>query len=457
MGRGLVKYSKVTANFNLERRNVMKKPLSMGLVLSLLLVLAGGAMSVARSELKPIVFGAPLPLGDPTGVEAKQGAILAVEEINSEGGIKLPDGMHSVKLEVMDSRDLEPGVPVSEALLTTERLIMEKKANFIIGGPERSEAWLAAMEPIAYKRKTIMVAAPGCYSPAIEGTVAKDPDGKYKYCWKVNNDARTDVMRVIPLFKKFKEQWGWNKFYVMVQDVAHTRAAGEAVSMVLSKKMGWENLGVERYPTGSTDFSLALLEAKKKGADLLYISMEMPQVGILMRQWAELKVPALPMGLMIAAQDVRFWEISQGACEYAISNHFFAGNGPCKPINPWTDRFFKSFTKKWNIEPGICCALPTYISAWAIKDAIERAGSIDSDAVVGALYKTDLKVPYGRLRFDPKGHDATVTDNPDTGMVTMWLQWQAAGVDVMGTHSKRVCVWPPAAANGEVKLPPWRK
>lgn len=434
----------------------MKKGLWMGLILSLVLGVGAVPTTPARAELKPIIFGAPLPLGDPTGVEAKQGAILAVEEINKEGGIKLPDGMHPVKLEVMDSRDLEPGVPVSEALLATERLILEKKADFIISGPERSEAWLAAMEPIAYKRKTIMVAAAGCIAPVIEETIAKDPDGKYKYCWKVTSDAKTDIIQVVPLLKKFKEEWGWSKFFVMVQDVAHTRAAGEAVSGLLPK-MGWQSLGLERYPTGTNDFSLGVLAAKRKGADLLYVSFEMPQVAILMRQWAELKVPALPMGLMIPAQDVRFWDISQGACEYAIANHHVAGNGPSKPFNPWTERWFRGFTKKWNIEPGTMCGVVTYISAWTIKDAIERAGSIDSDAVVKALYKTDLEVPYGRLRFDPKSHDVIATGNPETGMVTMWSQWQAAGVDVMGTHSRRVCVWPPAAATGEVKLPPWKK
>ncbi len=436
------------------KRN-LKKNSCFGLVMAFVFLLTCGTTSWGAQTLKPIVFGTPLPLGDPTGREAQQGAILAVEEINQQGGIHLPDGKHPVKLEVMDSRDLEPGVPVSEALLTVERLILEKKVNFIIGGPERTEAWLAAT-PLSLKHQTIMVAGPGCYSPVVKETIAKDPDGKYKYCWNVNNDARTDVMRVTPLFKKFKEEGGWSKFYVMVQDVAHTRAAGEAVSGVLGKRMGWEQLGFERYPTGSTDFSLALLDAKKKGADLLYISMEMPQVGILMRQWAELKVPALPMGLMIAAQDVRFWEVSQGACEYALSNHFFAGNGPCKPLNPWTERFFKNFTKRWNIEPGINCGLPTYVAAWGIKDAIERARSIDPDKVVEALYKTDLQVPYGRLRFDHKGHDAVITDDPETGMVTMWLQWQSAGVDVMGRHSRRVCVWPPSAANGQLKLPPWK-
>ena len=57
------------------------------------------------------------------------------------GGKKRP-----FAVEVIDTRDLEPGVPVSEALLGVEKLILEKKADFIVGGPVRSEAALAAMD-----------------------------------------------------------------------------------------------------------------------------------------------------------------------------------------------------------------------------------------------------------------------------------------------------------------------
>jgi len=436
---------------SLTRRDFIKKVGATGVAFG---VASAFPVMSAKADLKPIVYGAALPLGDPTGVEAKRASILAVEEINKAGGIKLPDGKHPVKLVISDSRDLEPGVPVSEAILTVERLILKDKADFIIAGPERSEAWLAAAR-LSYKYKKIMIAGPGCVSPRIEATIAKDPEGKYKYCWKIQIDARSDLKHALGLFGNLKKELGLNKFYVMIQDVAWTRAAGGAVKKLLSTKLGWECVGLQRYPTGSSDFSLGLIEAKKKGADMIYMAFEMPQVGILMKQWADLKVPALPIGPMPSAQDEAYWKVSQGACEYAIPDMFWVGNGPSKVLNPWTERWFKNFTRKWGVEPGQSCGVPCYISAWAIKDAIERAGSIDSDKVAKAFYTTDLEVPWGKLRFHPKGHDAIVTNDPKTGMVTMWMQWQSQGVEVMGRHSKRVCVWPPAASVGKIIFPPW--
>jgi branched-chain amino acid transport system substrate-binding protein len=81
-----------------------------------------------------------------------------------------------------------------------------------------------------------------------------------------------------------------------------------------------------------------------------------------------------------------------------------------------------------------------------LKDAIERANSLDSDKVVAALEKTDIMGVYGRLRFDPKGHQVIPATDPKEGAVGSILQWQ---------DGKRVVVYPKSIATGEILLPPW--
>ena len=73
---------------------------------------------------------------------------------------------------MIDTRDLEPGVPTSDALLAVEKLILEKKADFIIGGPVRSEAALAAM-PLLSKYKKISILTTGSLTPKYHETVAE--------------------------------------------------------------------------------------------------------------------------------------------------------------------------------------------------------------------------------------------------------------------------------------------
>ena len=69
-------------------------------------------------------------------------------------------------VEVIDTRDLEPSVPVSEALIAVEKLILEKKADFLIGGPIRSEAALAAMD-LSSRYKKVSIVTTGVLTPPI--------------------------------------------------------------------------------------------------------------------------------------------------------------------------------------------------------------------------------------------------------------------------------------------------
>jgi branched-chain amino acid transport system substrate-binding protein len=88
------------------------------------------------------------------------------------------------------------------------------------------------------------------------------------------------------------------------------------------------------------------------------------------------------------------------------------------------------------------------MAPYVLKAAIERAGSVDSDAVIGALEKTDLMGVYGRIRFDPKSHQVIPSLDPKEGAVGTIFQWQAG---------KRVVVFPQSIAMGEIQLPPWMK
>ena len=106
------------------------------LVLFTVLIMALSAATALAA--KPIILGAPLSTAFLYGWDAERGFTLAVEEINAGGGVDVGGTKRMFELEVIDTRDLEPGVPVSEALLAVEKLILDKKADFIVGGPVRT-------------------------------------------------------------------------------------------------------------------------------------------------------------------------------------------------------------------------------------------------------------------------------------------------------------------------------
>ena len=136
----------------------------------------------------PIIIGVPTSLGYPPGKEALNSVIMAVEEINAKGGVKVGDTMRKLKVESADIRDAAPGVPVPEALLGLEKIILDKKVDAIVVGPYRSEALLAGMDLIA-KYKVPMIGTIAM-SPASEAKIKKEPD-KYKYIFRVGQNAKT--------------------------------------------------------------------------------------------------------------------------------------------------------------------------------------------------------------------------------------------------------------------------
>ncbi|MCB2226876.1 MAG: ABC transporter substrate-binding protein [Desulfarculaceae bacterium] len=407
-----------------------------------LLLPAGGALAA-----KPIVIGAPLSTAFLYGWDAERAMKLAVEEINAAGGVKVGGEMRPFELDVIDTRDLEPGVPVSEALLAVEKLILEKHADFIVGGPVRSEAALAAMALLS-KHKKISILTTGSLTPKYHAVVGKNPE-KFKYLFRISGEAKWMVLgELVPCLMDIGKQFKLDKLYIMVQDVAHARTGGKILKKVMGKK-GWKVLADPVvYPTGSTDFSMGLLDAKKKGAQVIIIWMDMPESAILLKQWYDMKVPALPFGTIIAAaEQPGFWKATDGKGEYCLANVVNAGNAP-SDATPWTMKFVKAYQKKYGMEPEGYGTSSSYMAVYVLKNAIERAGSLDPDKVVAALKATDMMGVYGRIRFDPKTNQIIPSLDPKEGAVGTVFQWQ---------KGKRVVVFPPKIATGKILLPPWMK
>jgi len=422
----------------------MKGKAIRGFMIFLFAVLLILPAKIALAET-PIIIGSPLSTAYLYGWDAERAINLAVAEINASGGVNVGGKKRLFKVEVIDTRDLEPGVPVSEALLAVEKLILDKKADFIVGGPVRSEAALAAM-PLLSKYKKVSILTTGVLTPKYHALVAKEYD-KYKYCFRIHGEAKNLVGEMFANFSDLKEKYGFNNLFIIAQDVSHARGAAKVMKAVAEKK-GWNVTGVEIYPTGATDFSMGLLKAKKTQSEIINIWMDMPESAILLKQWYEMKIPALPFGsTLAAAEQPGFWEATEGKGEYTLCNVVNAGNAPSE-ATPWTMKFYDAYTKMWDVEPEGLGTSSSYMAVYVLRDAIERAGSLDSDKVVAELEKTDIMGVYGRLRFDPKSHQVIPATDPQEGAVGSILQWQ---------DGKRVVVYPKSIATGSIQLPPWMK
>jgi branched-chain amino acid transport system substrate-binding protein len=406
-------------------------------------ILFCGATGVRADQGAPILVGAPIPRASAYGQNGERGMILAAEEINAAGGIKVGGLMRPLKLEIIDTRDEEPGVPTSEVLLSLEKLILQKKVDVIVGGPVMSECGIAAMDLFA-KYKMLDLVSIGCFTPTWDQKFSQAPD-KYKYSFRESGSVKWYIKEAVDLLEKIKTEHGFTKMYISIDDSLMCRKAAEIVEGIVTKQ-GWSILGFDKHPIGTTDYSVLMSNVKKSGAQVLFMWAYAPETSILLRQWADMEVPALPLGFIGAAEDPGFWEATKGKAAYTIVNLTEAGATPSN-LTPRTMKYFNAYKKRWGVEPRSTGSVSAYEALYLLKDAIERTGSLDKEKLIAALEKTDLQGVRGTLRFD-KNHQIVYGYDPKTSVLGNWVQWQ---------DGKRVTVFPEAAATGKIKMPPWLK
>ena len=172
---------------------------------------------------------------------------------------------------------------------------------------------------------------------------------------------------------------------------------------------------------------------------------DMPQSGILVKQWNAMKVPALLAGFISPLAGPNAWNTFDRKIAGAINCNFEMGSAISSAKVPQSVAFEQAYQKRWGeaLQAGHGPA-PSYESVYILAEAIERAGSLDPDAITAELQKTDRNGVMGRVVFD-EGHQAIYDMDPSTAAVAAVFQWKPDG--------SRTIVFPTTLAEGKIELP----
>ena len=415
-----------------------------------LAIILGYAFS-AHSQPKtgdPIIIAVPTAMGHPNSLNGWRALQLAAEEINAKGGISVGGVNRPVRLYPTDTRDSEPGIPVQDALLAMEKLILERKPNAILLGPLRSEALLASMDLInKYKVPFISSEA---LSPLFQKKIVDEYD-KYKYCFRNCLNTNYLVMYLQGLMGHLKNEFGFNRVYIVVQDVLWAKGTG-AFMEKWYKANGWEVVGFDSYATGATDFSPTLIKIRAQKAQVIMAQFDMPQAGVLAKQAIAMKVPGLICGQIVPLAVENAWKTFEGQLDGVLITQYENVSPPVKAV-PKSVEFINNFGKRWGEDKrasiGAVGCGTAYDALYILADAIKRAGTLEPDALVAALENTDMNGVVGRVRFDKKDHQAVYgLDSKETSVASVF-QWRKPG--------KRVTVFPEKIADGKIELPTYMK
>lgn len=408
------------------------------LVLSLLTAWGAPVKSVLAQD--PIILGVPTSLGFLEGKEGLFSVNLAVGEINEAGGVNVGGVKRPLKVVTIDARGAEPGVPVADVIRAHKKVILNDNADFIIFGSFRSEAAIACMDVVSQHKKPMILGT--AMSPGMEAKVKENYE-KYKYTFRTCLNAVYLIQYLAGTMDYLNKEFGFDKVFIMNQDVAWARQTGDLMIKKFFEKAGWKIVGRDTYPTGASDFSSSLMKARAGGAQVILPIFDMPQSGILVKQWKGMRIPALMAGFISPLAGPGAWELFDQQIDGAINCIFEVGNIPVSSI-PKSVEFYNNYKEKYGvfIEAGHSPA-PAYEMVHVLKEAIERAGTIDGDAVVAELEKTDRVGAMGRLRFN-EGHQAIFGNDPEETVMAAMMQWQ---------DGKRVVVLPENIAEGKIRLP----
>jgi branched-chain amino acid transport system substrate-binding protein len=391
----------------------------------------------------PVVIGAATSLGFLEGYECKYAMELAVDEINAKGGVNVGGTMRPFKIVTADTRDSEPGFPLSDALMAYEKLILEHKPHAIIPGFFTSEATLASMD-ITAKHK-IPYLATIAMSPKFQEKILENYD-QYKYHFRLCYNAVYFAKAYLGSLKMIQDDFGFNSAFIINEEALWAKAIAGITKKWLEDN-GWKVTDVQTYPKGMSDFSAQLLKIKSTKTQLIVFISSRPETVIFADQWRSMKVPALLTGMLppLCGEDV--WDVHKGKVKGIVAI-IEPGIMPVDAI-PESVAFYNAYKKKVGKGPGSSHGPgPAYDAVYILKDAIERAGTLDGDKLVAEIEKTDRMGVVGRIRFG-KDHQVPFGTNYKEEGLGVDFQWQDPG--------KRVIVYPKSVATGSIELPPWMK
>jgi len=403
-------------------------------------------------EIKIGVIG---PMKFVQGISHWNGAVMAADEINARGGVKVGNKMMKIRLIKADSNEF---LSITDATNAMERLITRDKVHFVVGG-FRTEA-VMAMQDIAMHRRVIFIGC-GAAHDELCNRVAKYYD-QYKYFFRGTPFSSTNLVRaafihvgtVAEVVRKELAIQGPLKVAFVAEKAQWADPMVPAVQATLPK-MGMELVGVWRPSPVATDVTAELSAIQRSGAHIIFTVFS-SSVGIpFARQAGELKIPAIQVGINVESTKDDFWQATRGHANYVVASATYARD---VEMNEYTKPFVEGYLKRFGEMPTYTAG--TYESIkMSLVDTIEMIGTLDPDKIVETLENRVYKTPPSTIMYvkDSLGrhtHDIRFGPGYATGLAVQWQDGKLVGVWPNG--------WKPAPGvevtykgMKPIKLPPW--
>ena len=330
------------------------------------------------------------------GLHAQRGYDFAIDKINAAGGVKVGDKMYKLKVIYYD----DESTPARGAQLA-ERLIAQDGVEFMLG--PYSSGLTKAIAPVTEKYQIPMVEA--------EGASRSLFNKGYRYMFAVLSTSEQYLASAIDLAAGIAEKNGKKPSDVKVAMAFENDPfsldvrAGVVADM---EKYGMQAVIDDKLPRDLSDMSATLTKVKALNPDLLLVSGHSKGAATAARQIGEMgiKVPMIAITHCEAADVTgKFADAAEGllcptqwAETLSYEDDFFGTAAEY-------DAEFKAAYPEYADKSVPYQTAQATAAVWVFKDAFERAGTLDKEAVRDAIAATDLMTFYGGIKFAEEGNN----------------------------------------------------
>lgn len=380
------------------------------------------ASSAIGAWAENIKIGNIIPLSGPSATVGQQGKAareMAVEEINAAGGIKALGG---AKLELLfaDSES-KPEKGVAEA----ERLINTEKVNVLTG------CWNSA---VTYP--TTAVAERYGIPFIVPVSVAdKITEQGFKTVFRIAAKDSWWTRDQFSFLKDMQEEFGTKveKLAFVYENGDWGKGFAEQWKS-LAEKGGYQVVLDEPYPSTATDLSPVVQKIRRSKADVLMLVSNAADAILLTNTLAEYKVNLKAIITSGGGHaDPSFLKAAGKSAKYMFDIVEWETDVNKPGAKEANEKYKAKYGQNLTGE-----AVDAYVAMYVLKDALERAASLDPAKIREALAATNLAdgpgmiVGYDSIKFDATGQN----ENASLVMVQ---------INDTGNGLERITIWPKSA------------
>ena len=308
------------------------------------------------------------------GLSVKQGAEIAIQEINEAGGVKAGDTTYTLKMVAADDEGSE------DKAITAYNNLMDQNINVLMGAVTSGPC--IAITSQTYADGILQITPSGSAIPCTEY------DNAFRICF-------TDPLQGVTMANFAKDELGLSKVAIIFCNSDEYSTGMKDAFIEQANEIGLEIVASEAFNDGDVDFGTQLTTIKATEAEAIFCPIYYEAAAYLTQQ-------ARDMGIELPFIGGDGWDgvLAQVTDPSTVEGAIFLS--PFLASDPKNESFVSQYEAAYGATPDQFAA-DGYDAVYTFKADLEKAGTTDNEALIAAMTGIEVQGLTGTFTFTADG------------------------------------------------------